>query len=876
MKFKIIFFLFFTFFYTKKVISQHNSRGECNVTNYNTPTQDPWWYNKYWTVNTRVGSGTDKQAIVTSPFYSQDAGSGGSNVFPLYATIDKDYKYEKGWRCIRRHIGTSFNIEDCVRTPFFVFYNIYTAKVRILVLITQRFSETPFMEGSPPKTAFLRVNVRRDFSFSSNNPNLNSNPNNTPTSSMRFTPNVLTEYSNPSETVVENSKDKIYNIPQYWEDTVPFWIMGEFSASYDPCACSYFPNSRNPIIDFGVYATASENIEMCNFNMLSDQNCETILTENQETTKTQNVGKGSNIISNVLATSKNVGSTAKDIESAIPEVKSAFDKVFGVEMAYFNPLDLDNSDITGFIKFLKFRKAREKLDNITTVVSKISSYALLAVTGLEMIAPILKLFTGADEQVGSTGFQPFYSKGTITSTRRPMTGHFYLPGAFIGEGGSQINDIDVPEYNNVMGIMNVLEIPTLHGVVYENKPELVYYEVPSTPKIVVNPALNVDLSQSEISVSYEFDTDLKIGMRNPNVLPGYTTNPMTQAVNLDYSTWRKSEITGKPSPFYTSPLFPLNCVSGRAMLFRIGKEGTIYYGNIQDATNEISKSIPKNAYMKVVARLRRADAPDPKNDIVYVNRYLVNINYRGNYSENLRQGLIDKLNSVDHRALHVTYSGWYPSYPYLEDWQTNNFPVRADQTLTIIGGYDIPENVKHFEAGKAIEVLPINENGNESSVEFGEGTTLDINESLDITSNWACDRNNRPLSQVLINNVKDWCTNKNTSPYSQNHTLTRNQLEQNDQDSQASTSDLITELRVFPNPATGTSVEMAYSVSEQSDVTISVLGAKGEKIAELAQGKKDTGKYDIVWDITQVPNGLYFCTMEVNGKRIVKRLIIQK
>ncbi len=869
MKLKIIICLFFFVLYQKTNVYAQNSI--CDVIQYSVPVR-PWWYEQTWEVYANLGGNQAEQTIV-SPFYTNDY-HGYSNIRSIAESTKKDFLYEDGWRCITKHIGIPQNPAD---NPYFVFYNIYTAKIRLLLYVTvlHTDSNNSNSNGIDAKSAYIRIRpvVGVDVGDS---PNRN-----------RIVPNILTELSQSTETIIENPSNRDYIIPQFWENRTRYWIMAEFPISYDPCTCKKTNNesvNEQAKISFSFHTTNSEAIELCNFAKKKDENCDNIFAEDEQGKKLTKTGA---VISNLSSFAKELGGTAKDIQGAIPNFKDAFDKLFGLsqeDLLQSEAMYNEGGVITeNYVKALKFKYSREKFDALSDGLSNLSSYALLTASGLEMIAPILKLFIGNDKKVGGTGFQAFYSKGQITSTTARASGDFLVPGSYHTEDA---NPLDIPQYDNVMGIMNVLKRPVLNAK-YEffdeyyaqNSNAFLYFEVAETPKIVINPALEINLEQSEINVSFEFENKLSIPTYKWFYESPEKGSPARQALNLDFATWQMKD--KKFIPFYVTPFFPIGCVSGQQIACRPFKHWISKPGSTTAGSGGLTVGgyygfdLPKKGtvFMKVYARLRRKNSNDKNKDLIYVNRYAVDLNmsYNNSNFENRRQSVKNNLGNVS-RGNHITYYGWYPGYGTFNDWDSGNYPVEANQTLTIIGGYDMPENVKNFYSGKSIDVLPIDGQGSESFVEFTEGTNLGINESFDVSSATICPNQSQNLIKELNildrAYIADFCNGRD---YKVAHNLLRPTSQ-----SQASTSDLITDLRVFPNPATGASVDMTYSISTQANVSVIVYNSIGEKVGVLVNESKDTGKYDITWDINYVPNGLYFCTLEINGKRIVKRLVIQK
>jgi hypothetical protein len=86
-----------------------------------------------------------------------------------------------------------------------------------------------------------------------------------------------------------------------------------------------------------------------------------------------------------------------------------------------------------------------------------------------------------------------------------------------------------------------------------------------------------------------------------------------------------------------------------------------------------------------------------------------------------------------------------------------------------------------------------------------------------------------------------------------------------------------TEVRsaVYPNPASD-NVNIVYTLSEASDVNVTVVSVTGEVVYNNNLGTVAAGKYTENINATDLANGVYFYTLTVNGKEITKKLVISK
>jgi len=77
--------------------------------------------------------------------------------------------------------------------------------------------------------------------------------------------------------------------------------------------------------------------------------------------------------------------------------------------------------------------------------------------------------------------------------------------------------------------------------------------------------------------------------------------------------------------------------------------------------------------------------------------------------------------------------------------------------------------------------------------------------------------------------------------------------------------------RSAPNPASGPAT-IAFSVPEQTHVTIGVFDVLGRKVATLADGQKEPGRHDVRLDVRSLSSGTYFYRMSAEGFSETRRL----
>jgi len=84
----------------------------------------------------------------------------------------------------------------------------------------------------------------------------------------------------------------------------------------------------------------------------------------------------------------------------------------------------------------------------------------------------------------------------------------------------------------------------------------------------------------------------------------------------------------------------------------------------------------------------------------------------------------------------------------------------------------------------------------------------------------------------------------------------------------------------FPNPF-NPETDIYYELVDSGNVVLSVYDMKGRKVATLVNEYKTMGQYTIHWNgrddrYRELPSGVYYSVLEVNGKRYTKKMVLLK
>lgn len=89
-------------------------------------------------------------------------------------------------------------------------------------------------------------------------------------------------------------------------------------------------------------------------------------------------------------------------------------------------------------------------------------------------------------------------------------------------------------------------------------------------------------------------------------------------------------------------------------------------------------------------------------------------------------------------------------------------------------------------------------------------------------------------------------------------------------------ADATSDMQVYPNPATD-KVTLSYTLTQSGDVNITIMDVMGRVVMSENQGKKEAGfAYRTNINTSNMSNGTYFYTVEVNGAKSTNKLVINR
>lgn len=83
----------------------------------------------------------------------------------------------------------------------------------------------------------------------------------------------------------------------------------------------------------------------------------------------------------------------------------------------------------------------------------------------------------------------------------------------------------------------------------------------------------------------------------------------------------------------------------------------------------------------------------------------------------------------------------------------------------------------------------------------------------------------------------------------------------------------------YPNPF-NPETRIVFSIPAAADIKVEVFDMLGRRVATLYQGYLNSGRHEMLWNgmngNSAAASGVYFCSVEFNGKRLISKMLLQK
>jgi hypothetical protein len=83
------------------------------------------------------------------------------------------------------------------------------------------------------------------------------------------------------------------------------------------------------------------------------------------------------------------------------------------------------------------------------------------------------------------------------------------------------------------------------------------------------------------------------------------------------------------------------------------------------------------------------------------------------------------------------------------------------------------------------------------------------------------------------------------------------------------------QLKVNPNPFSN-HVTIQFNLPTAKKISINLYDTKGSLVKKVYEGEKPAGLQRFSIDGGNIANGIYFCEILINEKRILRKLVLQK
>jgi hypothetical protein len=794
---KLIIFIYLVFFISK-VAKAQPPLPHCSETIItSTPTINVWdWRTEIWDTKMTSNAGGGIVFSVTSPFYGLDNLT-NKNVSRLTSSLAKDYQTEDGWELLQKNLGEPN--KPAVSQPYVLFYNKFTSKIRAFFPVVQLYSElsqTEKDQGAIVKISFLNDETN-------------------------YQSNLLSSYSAPLMPLDKFRRDLNIITPNVFANTTPYWLYADFPVAYDPCTCSN-NNFTKITIETRLFDKASVDITI---NSL----------EYQSPIRQDKVDGSTDFLQSFSAFAGNVEGGLKAVTSAgdgLEKINDVIAKQTKVNIkskltGQFGQLSNDVNSFGNWLSIIPF--AGTVVNSLTSLFDSFSG--------------------GGSSTKGPTPvmiMNDFKASGKIERNIPKNSATIYLPGSDQSNRDQSLK----PVYNNILGVFNFLYTPevlfnystnsqtsTIEDVCYENSSQrfishsvtttstptqLLLSNDPRNLKFAINPALNIDLSKSDIRCAY-----------------------IVEGCDYQYysSTNLNIDIEKGGKPVYRSSYHPIgNFRNNEAVpIFSLNSITTVDNPNcpfIMDNIVSTSNCTP-NIFIKVVARLRRQNSTNSNEDIIFIGKYQVNAS--GTF-DNFRaagiQDLIEDIQLPTSQPISAAQNQW------------------SAQNSILSSSFSNPTNTPIFlSAGSSVTAT--------AGSSFVSGSKLSIS---NLYPNSAALTASLKATSSDLNTFCGGSVYRNPARY-QNARMATEIQEESFQIDEA--------FSVFPNPATD-QVTFRYFVQDRTPVRISIVNLNGQVVSVPLDTESEYGIHEVKFDVSNLPAGIYIYTLETNKGKETKRLVVIK
>ena len=394
-----------------------------------------------------------------SPFWTPQ-GSTGTNLllapFQVYPNrMDKDFHPEDGWELLVKNFG-EFSVDGSkdVANPFFALYNRYTGKVRAFLLVADK-------PTSSQSSALLKARFGGDRST------------------------ALWQHMKPIGQPVKTFEKELYaDVANPYSNEIDRWLYTEFVVAYDPCTCLDLGDpSAFPLLTFEYFLVSSMDINATIEGTFTEQvadnggqkksNPSFALNSFDQVKKAVEAGqKGYKTWSTYKTWYNNALNQFTD-SMYRDQLWAGLEQTKGIDEDFYNDIVTELAPQLGHtnLDYNDFMNGAYDLNPRAFVTPTGTGFANQNYSSLKAFASIiphvgtalaiLDLFvddggTPTPAPKGPTVFDvSLRLEGSIDQLNPIQDHQFFVPG--FASNASNLNWI--PNYNNILGVFNILELP---------------------------------------------------------------------------------------------------------------------------------------------------------------------------------------------------------------------------------------------------------------------------------------------------------------------------------------------------------------------------------------------------------------------------------
>lgn len=751
-----------------------------------------------------------------SPFYDAN----NPNTLPFAYALEKDHKPEDGWVLVYMGLGTCnypisgvCQYSEAADHPYFILYNKYTAKLRIFVCII-----------NPNGSTFNSATITSFF--------VPKNPGSTSWKE--------TALFGATETVMQPlesfTKKIAINAVNYYSIQNDYWVYADIPVTYDPCTCT----EDELILRFevNVIEQSSTNVvfNYPNFNI------------------NQQVLNGTNIPSGL------------DFKSLITTINGA---VTSGNKAYDNT----NKVITEINKFIQKQGTNKKGEMQASLQELINVLKFVPKLG-QVIGVFDYFISGGKESTSKEEISPLAAtaaqsaSGQIVSQFSLVTPTLTVPGSDnLGVGASSL----IPEFNNPLGIFNLLEAPVLEFIDYQPDPNSIFvnpnngstsapiaavrqFKVKEDLKYVFNTHSDMHIVDFDVALIFDyaagmdFESPFISGVPKPVDVNTYSPNSIIPPfkdrlvdIGMEIESWGLSPPNAPTlagAVRLRTPYLPVGCFPSQSVLL-------YNQGSLPDIHCKISLKLRRNDYqtsgaqdvtMVVTYPVKIQSSPENGNEsnVYFFGGEMNELNESPNF-------WVTGFSSVGNPAgLHWgTLNGYgLPKIVTVDNTFTfgPNQEIKAKDIINILPGTVIPanQNIK-FMAGKEINV----------------SANVDIPPGVDLLIGFTDGCKTRPVAEQTNNQISTFCNDPNkydNIAHAKNGPI--------DNKANSLMPEKSFDLKLYPNPTSGVVYLDLTSIPGQT-LRYSVIDITGKEVISGSISANESGKNRLEIDMSSLSSGIY-------------------